>query len=67
MHNIISPDSLKENRDLLIKNMQTYYYDTNQSIWSTWTDSDMRQWLINNNVIKSDAQVTREKMTKMIE
>jgi Putative nuclear envelope organisation protein len=67
MHNIISPDTLLENRDYLVKQMKDYYYETNQSVWSTWSDSDMRQWLISNNVIKSDAQVTREKMVKMVE
>lgn len=41
--------------------MNTYeYYTASQRIWDTWTDRDMNTWLVNNGVIKSDAEVKRE-------
>ena len=47
--------------------MAHYYYDVNDSVWSTWSDSDLKAWLVSHNVIKSDAQVQREKLVKLIE
>ena len=47
--------------------MQQYYYGTNDYVWSTWDDSTMKQWLVDHNVIKSDAQVKREKMIKLVQ
>ncbi len=35
--------------------------------YSTWTDSQMKQWLIEHNIIKSDAQLQREKLQKLIQ
>ena len=47
--------------------MKTYYYSTSDSVYDSWSDSDLKKWLVDHNVIKSDAQVTREKMLKMIQ
>jgi len=47
--------------------MDKYYYDHLDTVWSTWSDSQLKQWLVEHGVIKSDAQVTRDKMTKMIQ
>jgi hypothetical protein len=67
-HNIIDGRSnIERRRDEYLQLMGNYYYDLNDRVWSTWTDSQLRQWLIDNNVIKSDAQLTREKMLKLVE
>jgi len=47
--------------------MEKYYYSTTDTVYSTWSDSDLKQWLVERGIIKSDAQVTREKMVKMVE
>ncbi|KAJ7803730.1 hypothetical protein B0H14DRAFT_1634140 [Mycena olivaceomarginata] len=47
--------------------MAQYYYDVNDSVWSTWSNSDLKPWLVAHNIIKSDVQVQREKLTKLIE
>ena len=36
------------------------------TVYSSWTDSQMRDWLIEHNILKSDAQVQREKLQKLI-
>lgn len=46
--------------------MQNYYYDTNSYVWDSWSESDSRAWLIDHGVMKSDAQVQREKMAKLV-
>jgi hypothetical protein len=67
-HNVISPTPPSPySREYLLSQMKNYYYDANERVYSTWSDSQLRQWLIDNNVIKSDAQVTREKMIKLVE
>lgn len=43
-----------------------FYYGPQEKVWSTWNDSDLRQWLVDHGVIKSDAKVAREKMMKMV-
>jgi hypothetical protein len=47
--------------------MNEYYYNVFDPVWATWSDSDLKQWLVDRDVIKSDAQIKREKMLKLIE
>lgn len=65
-HNIIKP-TLQKDREYYLGLMEKYYYDHLDNVWSTWSDSQLKQWLVEHGVIKSDAQVTRDKMTKMIQ
>ena len=37
------------------------------TVYSSWSDSQMRDWLIEHNIIKSDAQVQREKLQKLVQ
>jgi len=46
--------------------MKKYYFATTDTVYSNWSDSDLRHWLISNGIIKSDAQVTRDKMLKLV-
>lgn len=65
-HNIIKPD-YEENRDSLIDHMKRYYYDIQDTAYSSWTDSQLKTWLVEHDIIKGDAQIKRDKMMKMIE
>jgi hypothetical protein len=47
--------------------MKTYYYSTKDAVYDSWSDSELKKWLVDHGVIKSDAQVSREKMLKMIQ
>ena len=46
--------------------MKYYYYTPQQHVWDSWSESQMRQWLIEHDVIKSDAQIKKEKTQKLI-
>jgi hypothetical protein len=46
--------------------MKNYYYSSSESVWDTWSDSQLRDWLVTRGVIKSDAQVTRDKMLRLV-
>ena len=65
-HNIIK-SNLQKDREYYVGQMEKYYYDHLDNVWSTWSDSQLKQWLVEHDVIKSDAQVSRDKMTKLIQ
>jgi uncharacterized protein YndB with AHSA1/START domain len=47
--------------------MKMYYYDPADKVWSAWSDSQLKQWLVDHEIVKSDAQASRDKMIKMVE
>ena len=47
--------------------MAEYYYDANETVYSTWSESQTRNWLVKQGVIKPEAQIKREKLVKLIE
>lgn len=47
--------------------MSQYYYDVNDTVYSAWSDSQLKHWLVQENIIKSDAQLTRDKMIKLVQ
>lgn len=57
----------EKNRDKLRGELKRYYYNPMDRVWSTWTDSELRTWLIDHDIIKSHAEVPRMKMLKMME
>ena len=61
----VSTDFQKK-RDALTERMQYYYYTPQQEVWEAWSESDMRQWLVDHDVIKSDAQIKKDKMKKLV-
>ena len=65
-HNIVKSD-YEKNRDALITKMKTYYHGPTEMVWSAWSDSQLKHWLIEHGIVKSDAQVSRDKMIKMVE
>jgi uncharacterized protein YndB with AHSA1/START domain len=46
--------------------MKMYYYDPTDMVWSAWSDSQLKQWLVDHGIVKSDAQASRDKMIKMV-
>jgi hypothetical protein len=62
-------EALAENltREALSAKMAHYYYNTKDKIYSSWSDSDLHQWLVSHGVIKSDAQIKRDKLEKLVE
>lgn len=47
--------------------MQKYYYTISDVVYDKWSDSDLKKWLVDHDIVKSDAQITRDKMLKMIQ
>lgn len=46
----------------------TSSFDANTDyVWSTWKDSELRKWLIQNNVIKSDYEAKRDELVSTAE
>jgi hypothetical protein len=54
-------------RESLTAKMSHYYYGTKDSVWSSWSDSDLHNWLVSHGVIKSDSQIQRDKLVKMVQ
>ena len=64
-HDIVKSD-YEKNRDALIRQMKKYYYGPSDMVWSTWSDSQLKQWLVDHGIVKSSAQASRDKMIKMV-
>jgi O-methyltransferase involved in polyketide biosynthesis len=46
--------------------MQHYYYDTKAYVWSSWTDSELHDWLVAHGIVRSEARIQRDKLVKMV-
>jgi len=64
-HGLIKSDYEKK-RDALEAKMALYYYNINDSVWSTWGDSDLKAWLVEHGIVKTDAQIKRDKLVKLV-
>lgn len=42
------------------------YSTASSTVWSAWTDSAMRTWLIDNGYLRTDAQVKRDELVKLM-
>ena len=47
--------------------MKKYYYDCRDSVWNTWSDLELRAWLVDHGVLKSDAEKSRDELVRVIE
>lgn len=45
--------------------MDEHYSTAKSTVWSAWKDSDMRDWLVNNGYLKSDAQAKRDDVSRL--
>lgn len=41
------------------------YLSTKDAFWSAWTDNSIRDWLIENGYVRSDAQYKRDKLIEL--
>ena len=60
-----STDAEKKH-DALVAAAEKYYYDAQDMVYGSWDKSELRQWLIDHNIIKSDAQIRKEKLQKLV-
>ena len=51
-------------RDQLESQLASNYGRAKSTLSSSWTDSQIRQWLIDNNLIKSDSKAKRDELLK---
>ena len=56
----------EKNRDYLVGQMEKYYYGSSDKVYHAWSDSELKSWLVDNNVIKPEAQIKRDKLTKLV-
>lgn len=56
----------EQNRGYLAEQMKKYYFDPSDKVYNAWSDSELKSWLVDHNVIKPEAQVKREKLIKII-
>lgn len=47
--------------------MKKYYYDCSDNVWNTWSDSELKGWLVDHGFLKSDAERKRDELVKMLE
>ena len=46
--------------------MDQYYFDPRDQVYATWHDSQAKEWLVEHGVVRSDAQIQREKLQKLL-
>jgi hypothetical protein len=56
----------EKNHDHLAEKMKKYYFDPSDKVYNAWSDSELKSWLADHNVIKPEAQVKREKLIKIM-
>ena len=42
------------------------YVNAHDTVWGAWTDSQMREWLIEHGYLRTDAQKTRDELIKLM-
>jgi len=47
--------------------MRRYYYSVTDRVWNTWTESELKAWLVNHDMLKSDEQKKRDELVKLVE
>ena len=53
-------------REKLQKLLADSYANAQDTIWSSWRDSDMRDWLVSNGYLKSDVKKSREELAELM-
>jgi len=50
----------------MTKLVQDNYLTATNTVWDAWTESEIRAWLIEHGYMRSDAQVKRDELVKLI-
>jgi len=56
----------QNNHDYLAEQMKKYYYESSDKVYNPWSDSELKSWLVDHNVIKPEAQIKRDKLVKLM-
>lgn len=64
-HGVIRSDAQKKREEYLTL-MKQYYYGSQDTVWSSWEDSQMKQWLVDHAIVKNNAQIKRGKLEKLL-
>lgn len=56
----------EKKRDYLAEQMEKYYYDSSDKIYNTWSDSEIKAWLVDHKVVKPEAQARRDKLISLM-
>lgn len=46
--------------------MKKYYYDSSDKVYNAWSDTELKSWLVDHNVIKPEAQIKRDKLIRLV-
>lgn len=65
-HNLLKPTDTPS-RSSLLGEMKKYYYTLTDNVWNTWSDSELKAWLVDHGFLKSDVEKNRDELVKMIE
>lgn len=65
-HNLLSPSDTAS-RSTLLGQMKKYYYSLTDKVWHAWSDNELKSWLVEHGLLKSDAQKKRDELVKMVE
>jgi len=47
--------------------MKKYYYSSHDKVWSAWSDSELKSWLVKHGLLESDTQKKRDELVKTVE
>lgn len=47
--------------------MKHYYYSATDRVWHTWSESELKGWLVSHGIVKSEAQKKRDELVKLVE
>lgn len=50
----------------LLNERRDNYVAARGTFWDAWSDSDIRDWLVQHNFLRSDAQVKRDELVKLV-
>jgi hypothetical protein len=62
----MKPDEQKKG-DELVALMKSYFYSASDKVWNSWSDSELKGWLVDHGIVMSDAQINREKLMKLVQ
>ena len=52
--------------DVISHILSDNFSNARDTIWGSWSDSEIRSWLIDNGYLKSDSQAKRDELVKLI-
>lgn len=65
-HNLI-PDTYDAKRATLFQHMKHYYYSITDTVYSTWSTTQLHAWLVSHGYLKANQQLRHEKLLAMVQ